>query len=64
MFVDLVGSTELSQQLDPKEMQTVLKSYQSAVTAAIEHYEGRVAKLMGDGVLLRMSIISPPSQTA
>ena len=51
MFVDLVGSTELSQQLDPEEMQTVLKSYQSAVTAAIEHYEGRVAKLMGDGVL-------------
>ncbi|MCA1443725.1 adenylate/guanylate cyclase domain-containing protein, partial [Ensifer sp. IC4062] len=51
MFVDLVGSTELSQQLDPEEMRDVFRAYQTAVSAEIAEYEGNVAKLMGDGVL-------------
>lgn len=51
MFVDLVGSTELSQRLDPEEMHTVLRAYQSAVSMEIARYEGSVAKLMGDGIL-------------
>ncbi|MBD9509127.1 AAA family ATPase [Ensifer sp. ENS10] len=51
MFIDLVGSTELSQRLDPEEMQDVFRVYQSAVSAEIARYEGYVAKLMGDGVL-------------
>jgi class 3 adenylate cyclase/predicted ATPase len=51
MFIDLVGSTELSQRLDPEEMRDVIGLYQSTVSAEIERYEGHVAKLMGDGVL-------------
>ncbi|MER8849575.1 adenylate/guanylate cyclase domain-containing protein [Mesorhizobium australicum] len=51
MFVDLVGSTELSQRLDPEDMREVIRAYQIAVSGEITHYEGRVAKLMGDGVL-------------
>ena len=51
MFIDLVGSTELSQQFDPEEMRDVFRAYQSAVSAEIDRYEGYVAKLMGDGVL-------------
>ncbi len=51
MFIDLVGSTELSQRLDPEEMRDVIRAYQSAVSAEIARYEGYVAKLMGDGVL-------------
>jgi class 3 adenylate cyclase/tetratricopeptide (TPR) repeat protein len=51
MFVDLVGSTELSQRLDPEEMRGVLSAYHAAVSSEIARYEGRVAKLMGDGVL-------------
>ena len=51
MFVDLVGSTELSQRLDPEDMRSVIGSYQGAVSAEIARYEGRIAKLMGDGVL-------------
>ena len=51
MFVDLVGSTELSQRLDPEDMREVILAYQQAVSRAIGRYEGRVAKLMGDGVL-------------
>jgi class 3 adenylate cyclase len=51
MFCDLVGSTALSAQLDPEEMQEVLRDYQNAVTGEIVRIEGHVAKLMGDGVL-------------
>src|SRR5438552_1390119 len=51
MFVDLVGSTELSQRLDPEEMRETIGAYQRVVSAEILHYEGHVAKLMGDGVL-------------
>lgn len=51
MFIDLVGSTELSQRLDPEEMHDVFRGYQSAVSAEVARYEGYVAKLMGDGVL-------------
>jgi class 3 adenylate cyclase/predicted ATPase len=51
MFVDLVGSTELSQRLDPEDTREVILAYQRAVSREIARYEGRVAKLMGDGVL-------------
>ena len=51
VFIDLVGSTELSQRLDPEQMRDVFRAYQSAVSAEIARYEGYVAKLMGDGVL-------------
>jgi class 3 adenylate cyclase/predicted ATPase len=51
MFVDLVGSTELSQRLDPEDMGELIRAYQNAVSKEIIRYEGRVAKLMGDGVL-------------
>ena len=51
MFVDLVGSTELSARLDPEEMREVIRAYQSAVAAEVTRFEGHVAKFMGDGVL-------------
>ena len=51
MFCDLVGSTELSQQLDPEDLREVNRAYQVACKAAIERYDGYVARYMGDGVL-------------
>ena len=51
MFVDLVGSTELSVRLDPEDMREVIRGYQNAVAAEITRFEGHVAKFMGDGVL-------------
>ena len=51
MFVDLVGSTGLSSQLDPEDMRSVLTAYQNAVAGAVTRFEGSVAKYMGDGVL-------------
>jgi class 3 adenylate cyclase/tetratricopeptide (TPR) repeat protein/ABC-type transport system involved in cytochrome c biogenesis ATPase subunit len=51
MFVDLVGSTALSSQLDPEDMRSVLTAYQNAVAGVVTRFEGNVAKYMGDGVL-------------
>jgi class 3 adenylate cyclase/predicted ATPase len=51
MFVDLVGSTELSSRLDPEEMGDLLRAYQDAVTGEVLRFQGHVAKFMGDGVL-------------
>ena len=51
MFCDLVGSTELSQKLDPEDLREINRGYQDACKEAIEHYEGYVARYMGDGVL-------------
>lgn len=51
LFCDLVGSTELSQQLDPEDLRDVMRRYQDAVAGSITRYEGFVAKFLGDGVL-------------
>ncbi len=51
MFVDLVGSTELSRGLDPEDMSALIRAYQNTVAGEITRLEGLVAKYMGDGVL-------------
>jgi class 3 adenylate cyclase/tetratricopeptide (TPR) repeat protein len=52
MFCDLVGSTALSTTMDPEDLRDVIASYQSRCSAAIRHYDGFVAKYMGDGILV------------
>ena len=52
MFVDLVGSTELSVRLDPEDLREVIRGYQIVVAGEVTRYEGHVAKFMGDGVLI------------
>ncbi len=51
MFCDLADSTKLSQKLDPEDMREINRMYQDRCKAAIERYEGYVARYMGDGVL-------------
>ncbi len=51
VFCDLVGSTVLSQRLDPEEMREILRQYQNLVSAAVRHYQGYVARFVGDGIL-------------
>ena len=50
-FCDLVGSTEITHRFDPEDMRDVLRRYQYAVTAAVQRFEGHVARFVGDGVL-------------
>jgi class 3 adenylate cyclase len=51
LFCDLVGSTELSGQLDPEDMGAVIRGYQQCCAEVVERWGGHVAKYMGDGVL-------------
>ncbi len=50
-FLDLVGSTELSGQLDAEDMGDFLVRYHAACDKAISRYGGHVSQLLGDGVL-------------
>jgi class 3 adenylate cyclase/predicted ATPase len=52
MFCDLVGSTALSEQLDPEELRELLSAYQATCAEVVSHLDGHVAKYMGDGVLV------------
>ena len=50
-FCDLVGSTALSNRLDPEEYRVVLSRYHETCVAAVQRFEGFVAQIQGDGVL-------------
>ena len=52
MFCDLVGSTELASTLDPEDLHTVLRSYQSRAAEVVERFDGYIAQYLGDGVLV------------
>jgi class 3 adenylate cyclase/tetratricopeptide (TPR) repeat protein len=51
LFCDLVGSTPLSQQLDPEQLRLALRQYQDTVFKAITKYGGTVTNIKGDGVM-------------
>jgi class 3 adenylate cyclase len=52
MFCDLVDSTKLSSQLDPEDWRDVVRAYQRVCTDVIQRYEGHIAQLLGDGLLV------------
>src|SRR5262249_42528922 len=52
MFCDLVESTALSSQLDPEEYREVVRAYQSTCMEVIQRFDGHVAQLLGDGLLV------------
>ncbi len=52
MFCDLIGSTGLSARLDPEDLREVIRSYQARVVAAIQQFNGFIARYVGDGVLI------------
>ena len=51
LFADVVGSTELIQDLDPEEAKTLLEPAVSAMLSAVHRFEGTVCRVMGDGVM-------------
>jgi class 3 adenylate cyclase/tetratricopeptide (TPR) repeat protein len=51
MFCDLVGSTALSEKLDPEELRSLLHAYRTLCGDAIARYDGFVARYVGDGIL-------------
>src|ERR1700727_1603860 len=51
MFCDLVGSTALSDKLDPEELRSLLHVYRTLCGEVITRYDGFVARYVGDGIL-------------
>ena len=52
MFCDLVDSTRLSSQLDPEEYREVVQAYQKVCSEVIIRFDGHIAQLLGDGLLV------------
>jgi class 3 adenylate cyclase/predicted ATPase len=51
LFADLVGSTSISGQLDPEDLRGLIRSYLTASSTVVQHFGGRVAQYLGDGIL-------------
>ncbi|MEE8303073.1 MAG: adenylate/guanylate cyclase domain-containing protein, partial [Candidatus Tectomicrobia bacterium] len=52
MFCDLVGSTPLSEQLDPEDLREVVHAYQQTCAEVVQHFDGHIAQLLGDALLV------------
>ncbi|CAD5917325.1 putative protein R02095 [Planktothrix tepida] len=52
MFCDLVGSTALSEQLDPEELRELIQTYQETCAQVVMQFEGYIAQYLGDGILI------------
>ncbi len=51
LFVDLVGFTSKSEQLDPEDVRAMLTRYYERARAEIERFGGSVEKFIGDAVM-------------
>jgi class 3 adenylate cyclase len=52
MFCDLVDSTALSRQLDPEDLREIVRAYQQVCSDVIVRFDGHIAQLLGDGLLV------------
>lgn len=52
LFCDLVGSTALSEALDPEDLCEIVRQHQHACSRVIEAYDGHIAQYLGDGILV------------
>ena len=52
LFADIAGSTSIAEQLDPEDWTVVVQEAFGRLNAIAARYDGTVARLMGDGVLV------------
>jgi class 3 adenylate cyclase len=51
LFCDVTGSTAMAEHLDPEEWAEIMGEAFDYLTRPVRHYEGIVARLMGDAIL-------------
>ena len=51
LFADIAGSTAIAERMDPEDWTTLVGEAFKRMTGVIERYDGKIARLMGDGVL-------------
>ena len=64
MFGDMVGSTQMSQVLDPDTLREMLRVYQDACTEGIAAWDGFIARWMGDGFMAYFGFPTPHEDAA
>jgi class 3 adenylate cyclase/tetratricopeptide (TPR) repeat protein len=52
MFCDLVGSTPLSEKLDPEALREVVRAFQEQCATSVHRFAGTIALSLGDGLLI------------
>jgi class 3 adenylate cyclase/tetratricopeptide (TPR) repeat protein len=51
LFMDLVGFTRMSEQLDPEDVREIQSRYFEAARSSVAHYGGSLEKFIGDAVM-------------
>jgi len=51
LFIDVVGSTQLAEQLDIEAWTSIMNGAFDLITPTIYHYEGTIARLLGDSLV-------------
>lgn len=59
LFADLVGSTTLSEVLDPAVLVNLLNGYFARMSRVISDHRGHVSKFIGDGILALFGALQP-----
>ncbi|KIC41849.1 guanylate cyclase [Ruegeria sp. ANG-R] len=52
MFVDLVGSTAISERLDPEDLGELLRRFKEICSTSVARFGGHIACFMGDGAMI------------
>jgi len=52
LFTDIVGSTAIAEKLDPEEWGEIVTGAHQRVSDVVYRYDGTIAQLLGDGVLV------------
>lgn len=50
LFCDLVGSTQLAEELDPEDLRRILATYRSICSEIVARHDGTVMQFLGDGI--------------
>lgn len=64
LFSDLVGSTLLSERVEPEQLRDLFSFYRTAAREAVERYSGKLIQFSGDGVLAGFGYPEPHEDDA
>ena len=64
LFSDLVGSTMLSEHVEPEQLRDLYSFYRAAAKEAVERYSGTVMQYTGDGILAGFGYPDPHEDDA
>lgn len=64
LFSDLVGSTMLSESVEPEQLRDLYSFYRAAAKEAVERYSGTVMQYTGDGILAGFGYPDPHEDDA